>query len=107
MCAPSVGCILMISNSSCGERPVLLQHPVGDADLADVVQQRAEAEDVELPLVEPQLPPDDDRQRADALGVAGGVGVARVERGGQRLDRADVGELGLRFGRLRATSPSG
>ena len=33
--------------------------------------------------------------------MAGGVGVARVERGGERLDGADIGQLGLRLGRLQ------
>ena len=33
--------------------------------------------------------------------MTGRVGIARVERGRERLDRADVGQLGLRFGGLQ------
>ena len=48
-------------------------------------------------LVERHVLADGDRERADALGVAGGVAVARVERHGQRADGADVGTLRFLF----------
>ena len=71
------------------------QDGVADADLADVVQQRAQAQHVEIVLAEPHGVPDRDRQQADALRVAGGVGIAGVERGDQGADRAEVGGAGL------------
>ena len=71
------------------------QDGVADADLADVVQQRAQAQHVEIVLAEPHGLPDRDRQQADALRVAGGVGIAGVERGDQGADRAEVGGAGL------------
>ena len=40
----------------CRERSRLAQHVVGHANLADVVQQRAEADDFEGFVAEPELP---------------------------------------------------
>ena len=96
----------MTSNSSGVSASRLAQHGVADADLADVVQQRAEAQDVELVVGELHLAADGDRDRADALGVAGGVRIPRVERQRQRADGADVGaaRLGFRGADRRASS---
>ena len=80
----------MASNSVGGQRPRLPQHIVADADLADVVQQRAEAQDVELGLGQVHLVADRDRDGADALGMASGVRIPRVERQRERANRADV-----------------
>ena len=66
-----------------GERAGLPQQRIGHANLADVVQQRAEPEDLEFCLVQAERPADRDRQHADSFGMAGCVGVARVERRGQ------------------------
>ena len=81
------------------QRAGLAQHGVADADLADVVQERAEPQDLELVGGEVHLPADRHRHRADALRVAGGVRVPRIERQRERADRADVRVLGLGFGR--------
>ena len=73
------------------QRSRLPQHIVADADLADVMQKRAEAQDVELVVGQAHLPADGDGDGADSFGVARGVRVARVERQCQRSDGADVG----------------
>ena len=88
----------MSLNSSGVSGPGLAQHGVADADLADVVQEGAEPQNLELIVGQGHLPADADRHRADALRVAGGIRVPRVERQRQRADRADIGGLGRRFG---------
>jgi hypothetical protein len=87
----------MISNSR-RERPGLREHLVADADLADVIGRRAEAEDLDVGFAERICRPTI-TDNADPLGVAGRVRVARVERCRQSLDRGDVGRLGRLFGR--------
>ena len=49
------------------ERPILLQYAVGDPDLADVVQERSQAKNVQLRLIQMQLSADQHREAADAL----------------------------------------
>ena len=88
-----------------GQRARLPQHVVGDADLADVVQQRAEAHDLDVGGRQVELPADGHRQHADAVRVPGGVRIARVERRRERADRARVRGLRLRLG-LRRPMPS-
>ena len=72
------------------QRALLEQHVVADADLADVVQVAADLEELEVALRQLELPPDLDRELADAHGVTGGVGVARVDGGRERADRLQV-----------------
>ena len=60
--APADGCVLIASNSAAVSRAGLAQHLVGHADLADVVQQRAEAQDLDRLGVEPELLADGDRR---------------------------------------------
>ena len=95
MRAPSTGCCLMTSNSSSVSGPRLAQDVVRHANLADVVQQRARAAARRARRPAGAWPADGDREHADALGVAGGVGIARVERRGQGADGAEVGGAGL------------
>ena len=75
------------------ERAALLQHVVGDADLADVVEQEAvlDARIVEERRLDRlrQL----DRVALDALRVRGGAEVLRLERAGERGHRLAVGPL--------------
>ena len=54
-----------------GERAALDSTLIADADLADVVQQRAEPQHLDLAVGERHLPADRHRDRADALGVPG------------------------------------
>ncbi|CAN5300345.1 hypothetical protein BH09ACT13_BH09ACT13_04400 [soil metagenome] len=68
------------------ERPRLREDRVGDADLADVVEERSRAEDPELLGGKAELASDGERNPADALRVARGVGVACLDRGVQGLD---------------------
>ena len=75
------------------ERAGLAENPVGDADLADVVQQVAELDG----LVREQLGRDDRRQLArvplHARRVRAGADVARLERVRERTERLAVGPL--------------
>ena len=96
--APITGCARISSNSGRRQRRLLSQHFVGDADLADVVQQGAEPQRAERRVVELQRAAHLDRQRADAFGMTRGVRIARVERGRERADRAQVRGLRLGFG---------
>ena len=99
MRAPSAGWRLICSYSSARQRVGLLQDVVGQPDLADVVEQRAEADDGHLGFGQLQLPRDHHRRLADALRVAGRVRVAGVERRRQRADGAEVGGARFGFGR--------
>jgi hypothetical protein len=63
----------------------LVQHAVGHADLADVVQQRDRLHVGDLWLGEPEPSGDRHREHAHAVGVVARVAVARLERGGQRV----------------------
>src|SRR3954470_23464035 len=60
-----------------------------DADLADVVQERAELEPLQLRLVEPELAADAQRQIGDPTRVRRRVLVVGLERVRERLDRRD------------------
>src|SRR5262252_4927504 len=65
------------------------EHVARDADLADVVEQRAELELLQRALVETELPAHSQREIRDPARVGGGVLVVRLERVGERLDRGD------------------
>ena len=69
----------------------LVQHVVGDADLADVVQHRDGLDLGHRPRLEPEPVRDGDRQVADGVGVLAGVAVAGLERGRQRAHDGLVG----------------
>jgi len=74
-----------------GQRVRLVEDRVGDGDLADVVQQEAE---LDLGVIgQPRAHGARDLQAVGghALGVLARVGVARLDRVGQRPDRRDVG----------------
>ncbi len=73
-----------------GERGRLVENGVGNADLADVVQQRRELDPADLIRRELHLDRDDPRQGRDPGRVAPGVRIARVDRGGERLHRREV-----------------
>ena len=80
-----------------GQRPRLHQDVIADADLADVVEERAEPQHFELRLVQRHGAADGQRQRADAFRMAGRVRIARVERQRERANRADVRAQPLGF----------
>ena len=85
--APSSGWLRMTTHSAAVERALLQEHRVGDADLADVVQQRRLVDDVEL--VRPTRPSSRAitvAEARDAPRMAGRVGVPRVDRRRQRLE---------------------
>jgi hypothetical protein len=73
------------------ERARLAQDGVGHADLADVVQQRAELQRAQLLFAEPHLTTQSEAEVDDALGVAVRLGVAGFERRRQSLERGAVG----------------
>ena len=77
------------------ERARLPQHRIGYADLADVVQQRAQAQHVELATGEAEFTADHYRERRDPFGVTGRVAVTGVERRGQGADDAQIRRFGL------------
>ena len=64
----------------CGEAVGLVEHGVGDRDLADVVEQRGGGDDLDLALVDPELPRDGARHLDDRLGVLAGVAIALQQR---------------------------
>ncbi len=73
-----------------GERPGLIQDRVGHADLADVMEQRAELHAPQLVTGHPHLVRDRSRQRSDPRGVAARVRIPRVDRCRERLHRCEV-----------------
>ncbi len=97
MRAPSAGCSLISSNSSGGQGGGLAQHVVADADLADVVEEGAEPQHVQLLGRQLHVLAYRHRDRADALRVAGRVGIPRVERQRKGTDGADIRALRLGF----------
>ena len=80
-----------------GEAASLSEDRVRYADLTNVVEQRAQAQHVELAISQAEPLPDRDRQRRDPLRVTSGVSITSVEGGGQRTDNAQVGSLRFRF----------
>ena len=78
-----------------GRLPVLVQDPGGNADLADVVQQRRPPQKVAVVLRQLQLRGDHITQRTDLLGVTAGLAVVPVQ-GIDELKRLQGG--GLRVG---------
>ena len=87
MRAPIAVCSSIRSRSAAAERAGLAQQLAGDADLADVVQQGAVAEPVELGAADPQPLADRDREVGDLVGVVGGVGVLQLDRVGEDAER--------------------
>jgi hypothetical protein len=79
-----------------GQRTGLVEDLVGDADLADVVQERDRLDLGHFARIEPESPGHRDRQRVDGVGVLARVAVAGLER---RRQRADDGPVGLRRAR--------
>ncbi|CAM5247809.1 hypothetical protein SGLAM104S_09218 [Streptomyces glaucescens] len=62
-----------------GQRPVLAQQPGGDAELAHVVQDAREPQDLDALVVHAQLAGDHHRGLPDPLAVAAGVAVLDVD----------------------------
>ncbi len=62
------------------QRPRLAQQLAGNADLADVVQQRAVAESVQLGPADSQPLSHPHRQLGHLVGMVGGVGVLQLDR---------------------------
>ena len=91
--SPSSGCVSIT-------RALLRRQPAGlredrrrDADLADVVEERAELEPLERMLAEAELAADAEREIGDPARVRRGVLVVRLERVRERLDRRDEAAL--------------
>ena len=86
-----------------GQRPLLVEHFLADPDLADVVQPAGGAHPLDLLVVEPHLGGDGGGEVGDARRVAAEVGVLRLERVDQGLERGhrdplQVGPLGPHLG---------
>jgi len=79
-----------------GQRPGLRSTSSG-TPILPMSWSSARGGDLEVAGRQRQRAADGHRQHADALGVAGGVRVARVERGGERADGAGVGRFGFGF----------
>ena len=78
MRAPSSGVALHQRPLVVGQPRRLQQHGVRDGELADVVEERRVAEQLELGLREAELAADRERELLHAAGVPGRVGVAGV-----------------------------
>ena len=85
--APSSAWRCMSAHSSPSRLRRLQEDRIRDRKLADVVEERRVPEQVELGLREPELAADRERELLHASRVAGGVRVARVDGGRQRLHR--------------------
>ena len=72
------------------QRAGLAEDRLGDADLADVVQQRAQADDPRLAGRDAQPLADGAGQLGDLAGVVVGVRILGLERGGQRAEGGEV-----------------
>ena len=84
--APSTGCAFMIIRSSLVSRSCLSRTVVRHADLADVVEQAAPLQRLELRVADAHLPPDVDRDLLDPPAVAGRERIPLVHRLGQAPD---------------------
>ena len=85
--APSSACRCMSAHSSSVRTAGLSRIASGTAELADVVEERRVAEQVELGLRQPELAADRERELLHAARVAGRVRVARVDRRREALHR--------------------
>ncbi|AIA05831.1 hypothetical protein DC74_5371 [Streptomyces noursei] len=74
-----------------GQRPVLAQHPGGDAEFAHVVQDAGEPQHLQPVLGHAQFPGDQHRRPADPLAVPAGVAVLDVDGLDQGPDGGLVG----------------
>ena len=72
------------------ERAGLVQDPLGNPDLADVMEQRGDLDRVELGTVVAEPLGECDRDVGDALGVGAGVIVLRLHAPRERGDRLEV-----------------
>ena len=73
------------------QRRGLAQYGVRHPDLADVVEERAEFERARLLAAEAEFAPEPEAEADDPLRVSVRLGVARFERGCERLERGAVG----------------
>ena len=89
------------------ERAGLVQHGVGHADLADVVQARGVAEVAQLQAPEPDALADPLRQQDHPVRVLAGVAVAQAERARQHVDRRSQQRLVVVRGALRTPESRG
>jgi hypothetical protein len=76
-----------------GQRAGLAEDLAGDADLADVVEEGAVAEAVQLGAGNAHPGADGGGQVGDLVGVVGGVGVLQLDRVGEDADRGEEGAL--------------
>jgi hypothetical protein len=79
-----------LSHLTRAQRTGLLEHLVGHADLADVVQPAGHLDPLHVVGLEAQLLGDQDAVARDRARVVGGAGVADVERLGERQQRGQV-----------------
>src|SRR5229473_2713730 len=89
MLAPLEGCCFISSNSSGVSEPGFFRTRSSTPILPDVVQQRGDAQPVELFGRKPQLPADGQRILGHAPGMAAGVRILFVNGGGEHADRAE------------------
>ncbi len=89
MFAPFTVCCFIRFEFFVGELAGLFQHAVVDADLADVVQQRRDAQAVEIFGAQAEPVADDDRIFRHAPGMAARVRVLFVDGRGEHANRAE------------------
>src|SRR5207248_11727297 len=73
------------------QRRGLAQYRVGHPDLADVVEERAELQRARLLAAQAEFAPEPEAEADYPLRVSVRLGVARFERGCERLERGAVG----------------
>ena len=101
ICKAKVGCISMIGPFLGRERAGLQEDAVGDAHLADVVEQGPTADVFELLLDDAQLVGQEQGQAGDALAVARGLLVAQLQGTRPALDGGVVGVAEVAVGALQ------
>ena len=75
------------------QRPGLAEDLAGNADLADVVQEGAVAESIQLGAGDAKAPADRGGEIGDLVGMVGGVGVLQLDRIGEDTDGGQEGAL--------------
>ena len=91
--SPRATCCFTISYSAVGQLAGLAQDRVGDADLADVVEEAGDLDRPDEVRIQVQPPGEEHAVAGDVLGVALRVAVLRVDREDEALEDVEAGRL--------------